>query len=329
MFVYGILGILDMHLIHTSFAMDPRSLRYFINVADNRSFSRAAILLHIGQSALTRSVQKLEQELGVKLLRRLRTGVVMTRAGELLYRRSNELLERFSQIHDEVRSHAGEIAGNATVGVPAAVGQFLVPALLRHLARHQPGIRLRIVEGTSAENHDRLLTQSGQICLLYDPQPNRELVLQPIANEDMYLFGRSDKLSEVSSPCALEELENLPMILPTPPNSRRLLVEKTFKEQNLTLNIEAEVDSYVITRALLSEGLGYSLAPLSSFSDTAVSNNVAFTGLLYRRISWLLALAYHRSQSQNRVIQAVVSAITSVSGELMSSGQWKGCRLPS
>ena len=306
--------------------MDHRALRYFVQVADNRSFSKASVLLHVGQPALSRSVKRLEEELGVKLFRRLGSGIELTQAGMLLRRRAKEILDQFHQIRDEIRAQASEIAGSMTLGVPAAAGQLLVPALLKYLEKHHPGIRVRTIEGVSAENYDRLMAQAAHVCLLYDPLPHRDLILRPVAVEDMFLVGRSELLRELGSPCALKELENLPMILPSSPNSRRLLVESAFKEQEIVLKVAAEVDSFVVTRALLSSGEGYSLTTLSSIADLSGRGRLSYAELSPGSISWVLSLAYHVTNSRNQVVQTVATALQNVSRQLMASGIWKGAR---
>ncbi|MCT7378135.1 LysR family transcriptional regulator [Chelativorans salis] len=308
--------------------MDMRALRYFVSVADNRSFSKAALQLRIGQPALSRSVKQLEQDLGARLFDRSRNGIEMTRSGRLLRRRAKDILDQFSQIQHEVRSQVDVVAGNATVGVPAAAGQLLVPALLAYLADRHPGIRIRTIEGISAENHDRLLSQTVHVCLLYDPLPHRDLQLTPVAVEDMHLVARREMLSLLGDPCALSELENLPLILPSSPNSRRLLVEKAFKDQNLVLNVQAEVDSFVVTRTLLMAGKGYSLTTLSSIADLPEDSPLSYAQLDPDKISWVLSMAIRTANLRNPVLQAVSDALVTVTRRLIESGAWQGARVP-
>ena len=98
--------------------MDVRALRYFVQVADNRSFSKGAVLLRICQPALSRSVKRLEQDLGVQLFRRARSSVEMTRSGRLLRRRAKDILDQFHQIHDEIRA---QVCPTSAIGSRAEI----------------------------------------------------------------------------------------------------------------------------------------------------------------------------------------------------------------
>src|ERR1700740_905554 len=83
--------------------MEPRHLRYFIAVADERSFSRAAEKLHVSQPPLSRQIRDLEAELGVKLFDRNRQGVRLTRLGTAILARSRALIQEAESFQAEAK----------------------------------------------------------------------------------------------------------------------------------------------------------------------------------------------------------------------------------
>jgi len=306
--------------------MDARSLRYFVQVADSRSFSNAANFLRIGQPALSRCIQQLEDELGVQLFQRTRRGVEMTPAGQILRTRSRFILEQFGQLRDEVRAHAHDVTGTAIVGVPAAAGQIIVPEVMRHLTEQYSGVRLHIVEGLSSETYDRLLARTVEIGLMYDVSPHRDLSCEPLAMEDVCLVGRQDKLEALGPVKDIAQIENLPLILPTSPNSRRLLVEKLFRERELMLNVAAEIDGFATTRALLNEGFGYSLMTQAAVFALGDNSSLVAVELKSNDLQWRLDLVRHRSQMNNQVVNVVAAVVRDVIAQLNESGRWTGVR---
>jgi LysR family transcriptional regulator, nitrogen assimilation regulatory protein len=304
--------------------MDARSLRYFVQVSDSRSFSKAANFLHIGQPALSRCIQHLEEELGVQLFQRTRHGVELTVAGQILRTRSKLILDQLGQLSDEVRAHAHDVTGTAVVGVPAAAGQIIVPEVMRHLSEQYTGVRLHIVEGLSSETYDRLLGRTVQIGLMYDASAHRDLSCEPLAIEDMCLVGRRDKIAALGTIRDLAQVENLPLILPKSPNSRRLLVEKAFRERGLVLNVVAEIDGFATTRALLSEGFGHSLMTQAALFGPGGHPSLVAVGLESNGLQWRLDLVRHRSQVNSQVINVVAAVIRKVVEQLNESGRWKG-----
>lgn len=304
--------------------MDARSLRYFVQVSDSRSFSKAANFLRIGQPALSRCIQHLEEELGVQLFQRTRHGVELTFAGQILRTRSKSILDQLGQLSDEVRAHAHDVTGMAVVGVPAAAGQIIVPEVMRHLNEQYSGVRLHIVEGLSSETYDRLLGRTVQIGLMYDASAHRDLTCEPLAIEDMCLVGRKDKIEALGTVDDLARIENLPLILPTSPNSRRLLVEKVFRERGLMLNVAAEVDGFATTRALLSDGFGFSLMTQAALFALGNTPSLMAVELKSKDLQWRLDLVRHRSQVNSQVVNVVAAVIRSVVEQLNKSGRWKG-----
>ncbi|MCL6646398.1 MAG: LysR family transcriptional regulator, partial [Dehalococcoidia bacterium] len=85
--------------------MDARSLRYFVQISESRSFSKAANFLRVGQPALSRSMQQLEHELGCQLFVRTRHGVELTPAGQILRTRATSILDQLARLRDEVQAH--------------------------------------------------------------------------------------------------------------------------------------------------------------------------------------------------------------------------------
>src|SRR5580704_1299067 len=106
--------------------MDLRALRYFVHVAEARSFSKAAVQLRIAQPALSRQIRKLEDEVGLALILRTRRQLELTDAGLLLLQRAHSLLRQAAQTADDVRAHGSRVRHrrsarpNAAANAPAA-----------------------------------------------------------------------------------------------------------------------------------------------------------------------------------------------------------------
>jgi DNA-binding transcriptional LysR family regulator len=127
--------------------MDLRQLRYFIAIAEERGFHKAARRLHVAQPALSACVKQLEDEIGHRLLERTRHHVTVTAAGHELLNGARRLVEAEKAAKDSVRSAAAGRGGPLRLGLipPAMVPQF--SKLVRIFQRSHPGVALSIQQG--------------------------------------------------------------------------------------------------------------------------------------------------------------------------------------
>ncbi|MFB7664687.1 LysR family transcriptional regulator [Kitasatospora sp. NPDC056138] len=117
-----------------------RRLRYFLAVAGERNFTRAAERLHVAQPALSRQIRQLEAELGVRLLERSTHAVEPTEVGRMLMERGAALCDEADRLWRDVRGFAGGEQGALSVGYSTSTGYETAPALLAALAERYPGI---------------------------------------------------------------------------------------------------------------------------------------------------------------------------------------------
>ena len=121
---------------------DLRRLRYFLAVAGERNFTRAAERLHVAQPALSRQVRQLEQELGVPLLRRTTHTFALTEAGEFLLARGSALVDDADALWRAMRAFGTGEAGRVVVAYGTSAGYDTAPRLLRGIAERLPALEL-------------------------------------------------------------------------------------------------------------------------------------------------------------------------------------------
>jgi DNA-binding transcriptional LysR family regulator len=119
-----------------------RRLRYFLAVAAERNFTRAAEQLHVAQPALSRQVRELERELGVELLRRTTRAVELTEAGEQLVARGPAVLAAADQLWRTVRAYGEGELGTITLGYGPSASYETAPRLLAEVAERAPDLRV-------------------------------------------------------------------------------------------------------------------------------------------------------------------------------------------
>jgi len=301
--------------------MDLRALRYFVHIAEVRSFSKAAVQLRVAQPALSRQVRKLEDELGVELIERAGRQIALTEAGSLLLQRARSLMRQVSQAADDVRSRGTDLIGAATLGVSPATCEVLGPIITRECARLYPKLRLDFIEGFSGFIFDRLIKEELTLCILHNPARHRGIEIEPLLSEPMYLVGPPDEVSAPPRKQSRATLESLPLILPNRTHSLRLLIDRALAGRRI--DVAFQVDGYTLTKALVAAGQGYTILPYSAIQRQIETKQLS-AAPLSPQISWTLSLAYRTDQRRARALAGLRDIIHAAIAQLIADGTWHG-----
>jgi LysR family nitrogen assimilation transcriptional regulator len=305
--------------------MELRTLRYFVHVADARSFSKASVFLRVAQPALSRQIRKLEDEIGMPLFVRAGQHLELTEAGQLLLGRAHLLLRQASNTLDEVRASATNLGGTLTIGVSPATSELVAPLLMRECAQLYPQLRLDFIEGFSRYVFDQLLNQGLTLCLIHNPPPHRSIEVHPLLIEAMYLVGPPPGASALAPVTAKGKpdrtrLDGLPLILPNEAHALRQLIGRALG--GTRLKIAAQTDGMITTRALVCAGQGYTILPYSAIHQQLISGQLSAARLRDIDIPWTLALACWNDQRAARAVLAVREILAAHFEKLVGDDKW-------
>jgi len=191
--------------------MELDQLRYFLKVAERRSFTRAAEDLTISQSALSRSIQKLEEELGQPVFERAGRSVTLTDAGTLLQSRAQNVLTILEDTKAEITDD-GE-SGRIRIGAIPTIAPFYLPDVLKQFAEDFPRASIVVQENTT----DALLKLCTQgevdLAILALPIPSRYLEVEELFEEELLLVLPPKHQLVSKKEIGLTDLEPYPFVL--------------------------------------------------------------------------------------------------------------------
>jgi DNA-binding transcriptional LysR family regulator len=171
--------------------LDLGRLRYFVAVAEHRSFSRAADELLIAQPAVSRQVAMLESELGVRLLDRSTHEVKLTAAGEALFERGTVLLRDADELWAATRKFGQGASARVTVGYSTSLGYETAPLLVRAVLEAVPDLTLEAVVMSSVELGDAVVRRTIDLALMRCPVANAELSATVVRRERIGVLVRA------------------------------------------------------------------------------------------------------------------------------------------
>lgn len=193
--------------------MDLRSLRYFVAVAEELHFTRAAIRLHISQPPLTRHIQRLELTLGSKLLKRTRRHVELTPSGALFYRHAVSILDAIDQAMGDVRrAERGEL-GRLAIGFFIGATYRLLPEILRAFRSKAPKVEVALREMPIAEVSEALSAGLIDVGFLRPPVSDPLLEARVLLREPFLLAVSEHSRFARQKQVSLTELAHEPFLM--------------------------------------------------------------------------------------------------------------------
>ena len=244
--------------------MDLRQLDYFVHVAELGSFSRAASMLAIAQSALSTRVRQLEVELKQPLLHRNGRGVTLTDAGKRLLQHARGILMQVERTREELVGLRGAPSGHVVVGLPPTIARLLTVPLLKAFGARFPHASIGVMEGLSAHIVEWITTGRADLGLMYNPAVSPALESHPLLEEQMYLIGAKKAAAPRGRDIALRQLPRFRLVLPSRPNANRVRVETELAHLGLKPQIALELDSVASLLDAVREGFGHTILPLTT-----------------------------------------------------------------
>jgi DNA-binding transcriptional LysR family regulator len=278
--------------------MELRHLRYFLAVAEELHFGRAAARLRISQPPLSQQIQRLERELETPLFHRTKRRVELTNAGRVFLEEARALV-----------AQAEQAAGNAQRASRGELGQLLVgsalwadllngASIIRLFARRYPDVEIELRDLTSAEQISALEVGHIHVGILRPPVPSKLLLSERLFSENLVVaFPQGHRLKNYSR-VPWRMLAEQPYVL----CSRRrapafdALVARACQEAGTTLRVRYEIEHPQTVLAIVAAGLGISLVPASL--QMVKRPGVAYRPLWPRGPSLETAIAWRREGEQ-------------------------------
>jgi len=245
--------------------MDLRAIRYFLAVAEEASFSKAAARLHVAQPAVSRQLQALEHELGCLLLARSSRGTELTPAGRSFYTRMKALLSEFDAIIEETRHQPQAPLHMLHIGVPPTSAEDIGVDLLQVIEAEMPDTRVELTEGLSRFLNEWLLEERLDLIVTSNDTAHDGIEFRMIEKEALVLLAPAGhRLLEIAGgvgmPLPLAALEREPLILST---AFYRLVKGMADPLGITIHCALSIDSIAASRRIMAETDRATLLPLA------------------------------------------------------------------
>jgi LysR family hca operon transcriptional activator len=248
--------------------VELRHLRYFVAVAEELSFTRAAAQLHTAQPSLSQQIRQLERELDVRLLDRSRHHVALTNAGRIFLQQAKDILGRVDHASRLARQAAEGQAGDLSVGTFPSADVQILPALRPILAEHLPELRLILHSKYAVEPISGLESGALDVAFMRDPDDRTGLEVIELMRKKIVIVLPSHHALARKKKIPVKSLDDLPCITMERSLSPALhdATAALYREAQIRLHAVSSADNVLGHLQLVQEGLGFALLPDSMIS---------------------------------------------------------------
>lgn len=298
------------------------NMRYFIAVAEARSFSGAAKNLYVSQQTLSIHISQIEAAVGTPLFERTRP-LTLTPAGERFLRGARELLFINQQMERELKDMVDPFSNPLRIGISHAYARALLPRLLEPFCQEYPNVSVQINELNYDQMNEQLSVGKVDMILTRPTYCGGETEVIPLLNyDDLYLYAPESTLQrfygnstgkimgQLGKNARLSTVADCPFILPRAGNVRRG-VTQMFVESKITPQIRSETDTLETAIYLCRNGLGITLAPSILLFAYAGEQEHSISESAYlvsrQRPEYALAICYLKSTHLSRVMSDFIA----------------------
>ncbi len=301
--------------------MDFRQLRTIVNVAELKSIRLAADRMNIAQSALSRQIRTLEEELQVRLFDRNGRGVEPTADGHALVARATVILREMEQARADI-GRGGVLRGDVSFGMPPTVADVLAGPLIERFMQLHPQVKLRVVSGYSGYVLDWLQRGTIDLGVLYGARHPTTVRSRPLLVEELFLIRRAGGSGGGQISLAAIAAERL--ILPGRQHGLRLLLDELAAKEGMELDPVAEADSLPVQIDLVRRGLGATILPLLPVFRHVESGELTAHAFVSPGITRRLILARTVDRQISSAAQQFARLVRSEVASLVAKGRWAG-----
>ena len=286
--------------------MELRSLHYFVRIAELGSITRASAHLQIAQPALTRHVQRLEDELDAALFTRANRGVRLTEAGQKLLESAQRILRDVERAGDEIRAHKAHPSGKIILGVTPTLCPVVVPELFARMRRHYPMIELKVVHAGTIRLEEFVVDGRVDLALLAEisTQPADRCRRGWPRRRWCWLPGRGRGRAAIVS---AEELSRTPLILG---DGLRAAMDVLLAGRGIELQVDTELNDHETIRLMVQQGVGASILPHSSVYRECARGLAEAHRITAAGVFRTLALGVAASRGASSAREAVAEIVT-------------------
>ena len=287
--------------------MEIRQLRAFVAVAETGTFTAAAGLVHVTQSAISMQIRQLEEETGMQLFVRAPRRVLLTEAGERMLVRARNILHEHDAALLEMAEMSGIEHGRLRIGSASAnISSEALPHVLKAMRERHPRMEIFVKTGTSEALVEQILSGELDMALVSLPVEARGIKAELLMRDSLVAIVCPEHPLAKQRVVSAYTLAGEKLILGERGGNTRRILEQFFAEAGVRPTVSMELNRLAAIKRMVEAGMGVGIVPLQSVREEVEEGHIKALWIEGAQINWELGLARLSAAYDSPVCQTFV-----------------------
>jgi DNA-binding transcriptional LysR family regulator len=284
----------------------------YCDLVEAESFTKAARINQVTQSAVSQQVSALERLFKSRLIERSKKQFRLTREGQVLYESGKQILQTYETLHNELQVLKDMISGSIRVAAMYSIGLHLLPPFIKKYMQNYPTVNVHVEYRHADQVYEDIQGNAADLGLVSYPVKDGKLEIVSLGKEPLVLICPPQHALARQKSVKLKALEGLSMVSFEPDMASRRAVDKVLREQRVSVKHAMEFDNVETVKRAVEIGYGISIVPQSAVGQEVQNRTLAAVAIDHSQLWRPLAAIYKR----NRVLSpAIKQFLATLKGE--------------
>jgi len=289
--------------------MQIESLKVFCDLAETESFTKAAQISEITQSAVSQQISSLERQFKSLLIERSKKRFRLTREGQVLYEYSKQILNTFDSMTNRLQEIKDIVSGTIRVATIYSIGLHDLPPYLKKFLKAYPTVNVHVEYRRSNQVYEDVLSNVVDLGLVAYPSKDAKLEVVPLRKDVLVLICHPQHPLAKNKSVRLREISGLKFIGFEPDIPTRRAIDKILKDQNVSVNVVMEFDNIETVKRAAEIDAGVAIVPVGTVTQEVSKSTLAAISLEDGQFYRPLAAIYKKNKVLSPAIKQFLTVL--------------------
>jgi len=276
--------------------MQIESLKVFCDLAETTSFTKAAQINGVTQSAVSQQISSLETKFATALIERSKKRFTLTKEGETLYKYSKQIVQSYDELRHKIQEIQNVVTGTIKVVTIYSIGLHELPPYLKKFLKKHPTVNVSVEYRRATQLYEDIISSMADIGLVAYPQKDPRLHVTSLAEDMLVLICHPDHPLAQKPRVKLSEIASHKFIAFEPDIPTRRAIDKILRDRNVEVDHAMEFDNIETVKRAVEIDAGISIVPRSPVAQEVTKKTIAMVEIEDEQFYRPLAAVHKKSK---------------------------------